>query len=285
MKKFLILGILPALLAACADSNTGSNGYGNADGFGEESLSGSYSAPITDDSYLLAAAPKYYIGNAYKLENTQYVPSENYAYNETGIAGIIPTELNGTQTSDGEVFNADQLIATSKVLPLPSIVNVTNLDTGASAILRVNNRGPFVNNRIMDVSPAAAKRLGMTGQTNVRVQILAEQSKAVKAATLGNAVSTPVVDGGAAAATTAAASGNYDVQVAAFYSEDNASALANRLGTYGNVKVVQESGMYKVRIVGLDANGARNAIEGLRANEGMAPGLLQNGRWVNANSI
>ena len=57
------------------------------------------------------------------------------------------------------------------------------------------------------------------------------------------------------------------------------------MSKYGNATVVNEGDMFKVRIVGLDASSARNVIDGLRSNEGMAPGLLQNGRWINADSI
>ena len=86
-------------------------------------------------------------------------------------------------------------------------------------------------------------------------------------------------------ATAPAASGDYSVQVAAFYAQDSADALASRMSRYGNAVVVQEGDMYKVRIVNLDASQARSVIDALRANEGMAPGLLQNGRWINADSI
>ncbi|MBR4860074.1 MAG: septal ring lytic transglycosylase RlpA family protein, partial [Alphaproteobacteria bacterium] len=106
-------------------------------------------------------------------------------YNQTGIAGIIPTELNGTKTSNGEVFDANQLLATSKTLPLPTIVRVTNLDNGQSVVVRVNNRGPFVNTRIMDLSPAAAQRIGLNGQGKIQVQVMPNESTAVKNATLG----------------------------------------------------------------------------------------------------
>ncbi|MBR2850265.1 MAG: SPOR domain-containing protein [Clostridia bacterium] len=79
--------------------------------------------------------------------------------------------------------------------------------------------------------------------------------------------------------------GDYAVQVAAFYAQDSADALAHRMKTYGDAVVVNEGDMFKVRIVNLDAGQARGVIEALRNNEGMAPGLLKNGRWVNADSI
>ena len=81
------------------------------------------------------------------------------------------------------------------------------------------------------------------------------------------------------------ATGDYTVQLAAFYAEDSADAMAARMKTYGDAVVVNEGGMYKVRIINLDAAKARSVINALRTNEGMAPGLLKDGRWVNADSI
>lgn len=301
MKKVLSLAVLTAVLAGCTDLSTTDtstmNGYG-ADGFGEETL------VTTDESlnntYLLAPAPKYYVGSAYKVEDVQYIPVEDLTYNQTGIAGIIPAELNGTKTSNGEVFDMSQMVATSKTLPLPTIARVTNLDNGQSVVVRVNNRGPFVNTRIMDLSPAAAQKIGMNGQTKVQVQVMANESIAVKNATIGASTPAqpvqqpaPVVETTVVTTTTApgatttapATAGEYSVQVAAFYAQDSADSLASRMAKYGNAVVVQEGDMYKVRIVNLDASQARSVIDALRSNEGMAPGLLRNGRWINADSI
>ena len=196
------------------------------------------------------------------------------------------------------------MVATSKTLPLPTIARVTNLDNGQSVVVRVNNRGPFVNTRIMDLSPAAAQKIGMNGQTKVQVQVMAQESTAVKNATLGaTAPAQPVAQPmqtvetttvvtttqapGTVVTTTApaATSGEYSVQIAAFYAQDSADSLASRMSKYGNAVVVQEGDMYKVRIVNLDATQARSVIDALRNNEGMAPGLLRNGRWINADSI
>ena len=304
MKKIISFSVLTAVTAGCTDLSTTDtstvNGYA-ADGFGEETLI------TTDESlnntYLLAPAPKYYVGSAYKVEDVQYIPVEDLTYNQTGIAGIIPSELNGTKTSNGEVFNMDQMVATSKTLPLPTIARVTNLDNGQSVVVRVNNRGPFVNTRIMDLSPAAAQRIGMNGQTKVQVQVLADESIAVKNATIGattttqtthtvqpvETTTTTVVTTTTAPDATATApvitAGEYSVQLAAFYAQDSADALAARMKKYGDAVVIQEGDMFKVRIINLDASQARSVIDALRSNEGMAPGLLRNGRWINADSI
>ena len=289
MKKLVSLAALTAILSGCADlSSTGSSNasYGT-EGVGEEPLVATATpSESLNDAYLLAAAPKYFIGSAYKVEDVQYIPIEDMTYNQTGIAGIVPAELNGTKTSNGEVFDINQMVATSKTLPLPTIARVTNLDNGQSVVVRVNNRGPFVNTRLMDLSPAAAQSIGLNGQAKVQIQVMPEQSIAVKNATLGTTAqpvtATPVETATIAPAPT---TGPYSIQLAAFYAQDSADALANRMKTYGDAVVVNEGDLFKVRIINMDAAKARSVIDALRTNEGMAPGLLKDGRWVNADSI
>ncbi|MBD5391581.1 septal ring lytic transglycosylase RlpA family protein [bacterium] len=294
MKKIISLTVLTTLLAGCVnpDNGTATAGSYGSDGFGEETLNVATDTATLNNAYLMAPAPKYYIGSAYKVEDVQYIPVEDLTYNQTGVAGIIPAELNGTKTSNGETFDVNQMVATSKTLPLPTIARVTNLDNGQSVIVRVNNRGPFVNTRIMDLSPAAARQIGMNGQTKIQVQLLPEQSVAVKNATIGaTSTATPVVTETVTVQTTETVAptqttgGEYSVQLAAFYAEDSADAMAARMRTYGNATVVKEGDLYKVRIIDLNASQARQVIDSLRTNEGMAPGLLKNGRWVNADSI
>lgn len=298
MKKLVSLAVLTALVAGCADlsQTNGGSDYGS-DGIGEETLNTETKpAPVNDDSYLLAAAPRYYIGNAYKVEDTQYIPVEDFTYNQVGMAGIIPAELNGTKTSNGETYNMNQMLATSKTLPLPTIAKVTNLENGESVVVRINNRGPFVNTRIVDLSAAAAEKIGITNQAKVQIQVLPEPTMLVKTATVGKTPTSapatePVVKPQQSAevatvpAPTPVATGDYSVQVAAFYAEDSANTLLQKMRNYGDAIVVKEGDMYKVRIVNLDAAGARRVIDALRNGEGMAPGLLKNGRWVNADSI
>lgn len=295
MKKIVSLAVLTALVSGCMDLNSkDDNATYGYDGFGEEQLS--TDTTLNTNAYLMAAAPKYYIGSPYKIEDVQYIPSEDLNYNQAGIAGIIPVELNGSKTSDGEIFDSNQLVATSKTLPLPSIVKVTNLDNGNAVVVRVNNRGPFVNTRIMDLSAAAAQQIGLKSTAKVQVQVLEKESMEVKNATLGETAKATTAEPVAvtvqettivetAPAPTPVASGDYSVQVAAVYSEDNANALARELASYGHAVVVRENDMYKVRIIDLDAQNARRVIDALRSDKGMAPGLLKAGKWVNADSI
>lgn len=285
MKKLISLAALTAILAGCTDlSRTSSSATYGPDAFGEEPLMAAPATESLNNAYLLAAGPKYYIGSAYQVEGVQYIPAEDMTFNQTGVAGVIPADLDGKKTSNGETFDSNQLLATSKTLPLPTIAQVTNLDNGQSVIVRINNRGPYVNTRLIDLSSAAAAQIGLKGQGKVQVQVLADQSNTVKNATLGTTV---VAEPAPVTTETVAApvSGPYSIQLAAFYAQDSADALANRMKVYGETSVVNEGDLFKVRIINLDAQKARSVIDALRSTEGMAPGLLKDGRWVNADSI
>ncbi len=116
----------------------------------------------------------YKIGSPYQIGGTWYYPREQPDYDETGIASWYGPGFYGHPTADGEIFNADALTAAHRTLPLPVNVRVTDLENGRSLILRVNDRGPFAKNRIIDVSERAAKLLGFyeAGTARVRVTYL-----------------------------------------------------------------------------------------------------------------
>ncbi len=125
----------------------------------------------------------YKVGKPYEVDGVWYYPHVNYHYDRTGIASWYGPNFLGRRTADGEIFNENAITAAHKTLPLPSIVRVTNLENGRSLIVRVNDRGPFVNGRIIDLSRRAAQLLGfaVAGTARVRVQIMAAQSRALAA--------------------------------------------------------------------------------------------------------
>ena len=92
----------------------------------------------------------------------------------TGTASYYADEFNGKETSNGETYNMDAMTAAQPELPFNSIVRVTNLGNNKSVILRINDRGPLKNGRIIDVSLEAAKKLGMIkkGTADVRIEVL-----------------------------------------------------------------------------------------------------------------
>jgi rare lipoprotein A len=117
----------------------------------------------------------------YIIDGKVYVPmsyEEAIAYEETGIASWYGQETleqhKGQLTSYGEIFDPSKPSAAHKYLPLPSLVKVTNLDTSTSIIVRVNDRGPFVDDRVIDLSTEAAKRLGFfeKGTAKVKIEVL-----------------------------------------------------------------------------------------------------------------
>jgi rare lipoprotein A len=94
-----------------------------------------------------------------------------HAYHERGVASWYGTKFNGRATSSGELYDICAFTAAHKTLPLPSYVRVTNLDNGRSLIVRVNDRGPFHDGRVMDLSYAAAVRLGVDRTGTARVEL------------------------------------------------------------------------------------------------------------------
>jgi rare lipoprotein A len=118
------------------------------------------------------------IGAPYEINGVWYEPHADYAYDREGEASWYGGHFHGRRTASGEPYNMNALTAAHPTLPMPSIVRVTNLENGRSLDLRVNDRGPFVEGRIIDVSKRAAEMLGFKGQgvTRVRVRVLAEES-------------------------------------------------------------------------------------------------------------
>ncbi len=121
----------------------------------------------------------YKVGNPYQIAGVWYYPREDYAYDETGIASWYGPGFHARSTANGETFDQDALTAAHNTLQMPAIVRVTNLENGRQIVLRVNDRGPFANGRILDVSRRSAQLLGFdrNGTARVRVQVLETESR------------------------------------------------------------------------------------------------------------
>lgn len=128
----------------------------------------------------------YKVGQPYQVDGTWYYPAEDYSYDETGIASWYGPDFHGKYAASGERYDMNDVTAAHKTLPMPSIVRVTNLENGRSLVVRINDRGPFVRGRIIDLSRRSAQLLGVhaPGTAKVRVQVLPEESKQVKMAAL-----------------------------------------------------------------------------------------------------
>jgi len=112
------------------------------------------------------SSPRFTAANAVKVET-----GGSYSAREEGMASYYADEFNGRKTSNGEIFDMNKLTAAHKSLPFNSVVKVTNMDNGRSVIVRVNDRGPFVEGRIIDLSLAGAKAIGMIGTGTARVSL------------------------------------------------------------------------------------------------------------------
>ncbi len=114
------------------------------------------------------------IGEPYQVYGISYVPQDYESYEETGIASWYGKKFDGKETANGEIYKIENITAAHRTLPLPSIVKITNLKNNKSLIVRVNDRGPFAKERIIDVSEKVADLLGFKNQgtTSVKVQLL-----------------------------------------------------------------------------------------------------------------
>ena len=123
----------------------------------------------------------YKVGKPYKINGQWFYPEVNYSYDEIGIASWYGPNFHGRKTANGEIFDQEKVSAAHKTLPLPSFVRVTNLENNLVLEIRINDRGPFVRGRIIDLSKKAAEKLDILnkGTAKVRVQILEEKSRKV----------------------------------------------------------------------------------------------------------
>lgn len=110
----------------------------------------------------------------YEIDGVGYKPQVTAAYDETGVASWYGDPFHGRRAANGTIYDQEAFTAAHKTLPLGTEVRVTNLENGRSALLRVTDRGPFVEGRIIDVSRRAARRLGFLddGLAEVRVRAL-----------------------------------------------------------------------------------------------------------------
>lgn len=204
----------------------------------------------------------YKVGSPYEVNGLVYMPRIDYEYDEEGSASWYGRKFHGNRTANGERFNMNALTAAHKTLPMPSIVRVTNLENGRSLKLRVNDRGPFADDRIIDVSRKAAELLGFKNQgvAQVRVTVLADESlsaqgidseAADRQRTIAAAPAEPeeTIE---VAAVEPDVSGSAWVQAGAFASFPRAVYVRAQLSAIGPAEIstvsVGESDLYRVRV-------------------------------------
>lgn len=164
--------------------------------------------------------------SSYEVFGKRYYPlKSSHGFEQRGIASWYGNKFHGRKTSSGEKYDMYAMTAAHKTLPLPTYAEVTNLENGRQIIVKVNDRGPFRHNRIIDLSYVAAKKLGITTKGTGLVEVRAiNPSEPYRAA----APSTPASP--AAIASTPHNPGLY-IQAGAFTNRDNALRLKSRLSS------------------------------------------------------
>ena len=126
---------------------------------------------IAEDDPVPKGGGNYHVGKPYNINGRTYVPNENASYRAEGVASWYGPDFHGRMTANGEVYDMHAISAAHPTMPLPSYARVTNLDNKRSIIVRINDRGPYVRNRIIDVSIGTAKALEFYGHGIARVKV------------------------------------------------------------------------------------------------------------------
>ncbi len=237
--------------------------------------------------------PKSRYGNmaSYEVLGRRYHTKESGKNHvERGLASWYGSKFHGRRTSSGEVYDMHQMTAAHKTLPLPSYVRVTNLENGRVAVVRVNDRGPFLGGRVIDLSYAAAKRLDVVGAGTAKVEV-----RSIDPRDHGGLVQAPPAaplqpqerlagafeDAPSRTQTGGQASGDQlYLQVGAFEELANAEELRHRLLAHvqGAVKIrpgpEAEVAPYKVRVGPLSSRAEAETISRQLAGLGIPRGVV-----------
>ncbi len=254
--KGLAVAAMVSLLAACAG--------------GARPVGGRLPV-VTDPAPVVAGTMR-----PYQVRGRWYHPQAQPDYDETGSASWYGAQFNGRPTASGERFDMNALTAAHATLPLPGLVEVTNLANGRSVVVRINDRGPFTPGRIIDLSRGSAQALGLLerGVGDVRVRYLGPAPR------LGAAGLTQYAAAESPAPPSAPSIDRYWVQAGAFADRRAALQMADRLGQRATIDVADrgQATLYRV-LVGPwpDPNAAETARQAVVAR-GYADALLISGR-------
>ncbi len=271
-KPFIVI-ILITLITACGGKSavkSGSNvptpqgskpgatsgGYYLDDGPGDSAPADIDSIP---DAQLKTETLLTRTNKPYAVLGQKYVPMTNYApYIKQGTASWYGKRYHGKKTSSGEVYDMYAMSGAHTTLPIPSYVKVTNLANGRSVVVRINDRGPFKHDRLIDLSYAAAYKLRLIEQGSglVTVEWIDTSLEALKKTSNSHAVVAAPLTAAKTEATplsTIATSASYYVQVGAFKNELNGNLLQKKilgLDLAGNAAVtnVYNNGLYRVKL-------------------------------------
>ena len=255
---------LALLLAGCSSKSTvGTGDYPPPE---PRDISGIPDAVPRAEPYSRYGNPESYVvfGKRY------YTRPDSQDYKERGIASWYGSKFHGRRTSSGEPYDLYKMTAAHKSLPLPTYARVTNLRNGRSIIVKVNDRGPFHNNRIIDLSYVAAAKLGILENGTGLVEVEAIDTSMPQPA------ATRVAEQAAPETPPAVSDTLMYLQVGAFSQRDNADRLRSRLQTanVGDIHVVEGNGssgsFFRVRVGPLASVDEADRIANTLASEGIS---------------
>ena len=149
---------LTLLLTGCSGGDGSRNAYNSQLGVSSSPRVIAYDGPVPKGGGI------YKVGTPYQVAGRWYYPQHEPGYDEAGIASWYGSDFHGRRTANGEIYDMNSLTAAHKTLPMPSFAYVTNLENGRTILVRVNDRGPYVGDRLIDLSRASSQALGFTGQ-------------------------------------------------------------------------------------------------------------------------
>lgn len=172
----LVLFVAPVLAACWGGGFTDTGATVKRAAFTSSEYGVAVSPRVTNNPNPPRGGGRYQIGNPYTVRGVRYVPAHQPDYRAQGTASWYGSDFHGRRTANGEIFSANAITGAHPTLPLPSYVRVTNRDNGRSLVVRINDRGPYVAGRIIDLSHRAADLLGYVnrGMANVEVEYVGQ---------------------------------------------------------------------------------------------------------------
>lgn len=171
--RWLALALMCATVTACGTTSQAPKKRAHGKEYFSEKEYGVKASPrVASGANIPKGGGRYIVGNPYEVKGKWYYPKEDFAYNKVGVASWYGSAFHGRLTANGEVYDQMHLSAAHPTFPLPSYARVTNLENGSSVVVRVNDRGPYHEGRIIDLSNKTADMLDLqhSGTGKVRVQ-------------------------------------------------------------------------------------------------------------------
>ncbi|MCW5722888.1 MAG: septal ring lytic transglycosylase RlpA family protein [Devosia sp.] len=166
-----LAALIAPMISACMGGGGGLGATVKRGAFTSKEYGVAVSPRVTANPNPPKGGGRYQVGQPYTVRGKTYVPQHDPSYVASGTASWYGSDFHGRRTANGEIFSANAITAAHPTLPLPSYVRVTNKDNGRSVVVRVNDRGPYVAGRIIDLSHRAADMLGYVNNGSASVQV------------------------------------------------------------------------------------------------------------------